>query len=98
MLAARIMQHIPEWANQLTSSRNHFTLGAPSPPASNAPSGLRTSPEYNDFHHYLCCRARSFRCCDGACHMGSGYLKTAYLPHAPVKEWGVHSTGSGPST
>src|ERR1700738_4257350 len=28
MLAARIMQHIPERANQLTSSRNHFTLGA----------------------------------------------------------------------
>jgi hypothetical protein len=28
MLAARIMQHIPERANQLSSSRNHFTLGA----------------------------------------------------------------------
>jgi hypothetical protein len=28
MLAARIMQHIPERANQLTSSRSHFTLGA----------------------------------------------------------------------
>jgi hypothetical protein len=28
MLAAQIMQHIPERANQLTSSRNHFTLGA----------------------------------------------------------------------
>jgi hypothetical protein len=28
MLSARIMQHIAERANQLTSSRNHFTLGA----------------------------------------------------------------------
>ena len=36
MLAARIMQHIQERANQLTSSRNHFTLGAA---VSNAPSG-----------------------------------------------------------
>ena len=39
MLAARIMQHIPEWANQLTSSRNHFTLGAPSPPRPTHPAG-----------------------------------------------------------
>jgi hypothetical protein len=28
MLAVRIMQHIPERANQLSTSRNHLTLGA----------------------------------------------------------------------
>src|ERR1700720_3110552 len=76
MLAARIMQHIPERTHQLTSSRTHFTLGAA---VSNAPS----SREYDDFHHYLCCRARRFLCCDGACHMGSGYLSAGEpLPHA----------------
>jgi hypothetical protein len=79
MLAARIMQHIPERANQLTSSRNHFTQRT---------QRVTYFARYNDFHHYLCCRARNFRCCDGACHMGSGYLKMAYMSHALVKEWG----------
>src|ERR1700730_5650739 len=39
MLAARIMQHIPERANQLTSSRNHFTLGAHHEGEESWPSG-----------------------------------------------------------